>query len=98
MEQFQQIVTKYTTTVYDQGTDRMLDLIYKSIRWARDKTIDDLAGISANRWHGYMRKQHFEAGSDYIATQYAAVRGTKQNLLDRDLKKWYNLPKVEPAN
>ena len=97
-EQFQQIVTKYTTTVYDQGTDRMLDLIYKSIRWARDKTIDDLAGISANRWHGYMRKQHFEAGSDYIATQYAAVRGTKQNLLDRDLKKWYNLPKVEPAN
>ena len=97
-EQFQQIVTKYTTTVYDQGTDRMLDLIYKSIRWARDKTIDDLAGISANRWHGYMRRQHFEAGSDYIATQYAAVRGTKQNLLDRDLKKWYNLPKVEPAN
>ena len=96
-EQFQQIVTKYKTTVYDQGTDRMLDLIYKSIRWARDKTIDDLAGISANRWHGYMRRQHFEAGSDYIATQYAAVRGTKQNLLDRDMKKWYTLPKVEPA-
>ena len=95
-KQFQEIVTKYKTTVYDQGTDRMLNIIYKSIRWGRDKTIDDLAGVSSNRWHGYMRRQHFEAGSDYISTQYAAVRQTKQNRLDKDLQKWYTLPKVEP--
>ena len=96
-EQFLQIVMKYTVTTYNQGTDRMLDLIYNSILYGRDKTVDDVAGVSNNRWHGYMRKQHFQAGSDYIATQYASCISSKQSTLDRIMRKWYTLPKVEPA-
>ena len=95
-EQFLQIVTKYKTTVYNQGTDRMLEIIYNSIRFGRDKTIDDLAGSSGNRWHGYMRRQHYEAGSDYISVQYASVLSAKQTRLNQTImQKWYTLPKVE---
>ena len=95
-EQFLQIVTKYKTTVYNQGTDRMLELIYQSIRYGRDKTVDDLAGSSGNRWHGYMRKQHFLAGSDFISTQYDSVLSAKQTRLNKTImEKWYTLPKVE---
>ena len=97
-EEFLQIVTKYKTTVYNQGTSRMLDLIYKSILWGRDKVVDDLAGSSSNRWHGYMRRQHFEAGADYISTQYAAVRQAKQTRLDRYMETWYTLPTVKPED
>ena len=95
-EQFLQIVMKYKVTTYNQGTDRMLNIIYKSILYGRDKTVDDVAGSSNNRWHGYMRKQHFQAGSDYIATQYASCISSKQSALDRIMKKWYTLPRVEP--
>ena len=97
-EEFLQIVTKYKTTVYNQGTDRMLDLIYKSILWGRDKIVDDLAGTSGNRWHSLMRNQHFVGGSDFISAQYESVRSLKQNRLDNYMEKWYNLPKSEPAN
>ena len=96
-EQFLQIVMKYKVTTYNQGTDRMLNIIYKSILYGRDKTVDDVAGSSNNRWHGYMRKQHFQAGSDYIATQYASCISSKQSALDRIMKKWYTLPRVEPT-
>ena len=96
-EQFLQIVMKYKVTVYNQGTDRMLDLIYNSILFGRDKTIDDLAGTTSNRWHSLMRLQHFEAGSDYVTGQYESCRSSKQTALDRVMKKWYTLPIVEPA-
>ncbi len=93
--QFLQIVMKYKVTTYDQGTDRMLDIIYDAIRYGRDKTVDDLVGDSNNRWHGLMRHQHFQAGSDFISSQYEANRSTKQTVLDTYLKKWYTLPKIE---
>ena len=94
-EQFLQIVMKYKATVYDQGTDRMLDIIYESIRYGRDKTVDDLAGNSANRWHGVMRKEHFLAGSEYISQQYQSLLSLKKYHLDKDLQTWYTLPTVE---
>ena len=94
-EQFLQIVMKYKITTYDQGTDRMLDLIYDAIRYVRDKTVDDLAGNSDSRWHGLMRHEHFLGGADYITVQYDTYRATKQKLLDSYLKKWYTLPKTE---
>ena len=96
-EQFLQIVMKYKVTTYDQGTDRMLDLIYDAIRYVRDKTVDDQAGTSSSRWHGLMRKQHFLGGADYITGQYETYRSAKQKQLDYFLKKWYTLPKVEPT-
>ncbi|MBR6053630.1 MAG: hypothetical protein IKP55_07660 [Clostridia bacterium] len=96
-EQFLQIVMKYKVTTYNQGTDRMLDLIYNSILYGRDKIVDDVAGVSSNRWHSYMRKQHFQAGSDFIATQYASCITSKQSALSRIMQKWYTLPKVEPT-
>ena len=94
-EQFLQIVMKYKVTTYDQGTDRMLNIIYDAIRYGRDKTVDDLVGDSNNRWHGLMRHQHFQAGADYISTQYETNRAVKQKVLDNRLKIWYTLPKTE---
>ena len=81
-EQFLQIVMKYKVTTYDQGTDRMLDLIYDSIRYVRDKTVDDLVGTSSSRWHGLMRHEHFLGGADYITVQYDSYLSTKQQRLD----------------
>ena len=94
-EEFLEIVTKYKTTTYNQGTDRMLDLIYESILYGRDKTVDDLVG--GQRWHGLMKDQQFHAGSDYITSQYASLVPGKQNKLNDYLKTWYTLPKVEPT-
>ena len=93
-EEFLETVTKYKTTTYNQGTDRMLDLIYASILYGRDKTVDDLVG--GQRWHSLMKEQHFVAGSDYITTQYASMVSGRQNKLNGHLKTWYTLPKVEP--
>ena len=93
-EQFLQIVMKYNVTTYDQGTDRMLNIIYDSILWGRDKIVDDLAGVSGNRWHDFMRREHFAAGTDYISAQYASCRASKQKTLDKIMQKWYTLPKV----
>ena len=93
-EEFLEIVTKYKTTTYNQGTDRMLDLIYASILYGRDKTVDDLVG--GQRWHSLMKEQHFVAGADYITTQYASMVSGRQNKLNGHLNTWYTLPKVEP--
>ena len=90
-----QTVTKYKTTTYNQGTDRMLDIIYDGVIYGRDKTVDDLVG--GDRWHSVMKGQHFVAGSDYIVSQYESLRQSKQAQLDNYMKKWYTLPKVEPA-
>ena len=93
-EEFLEVVTKYKTATYDQGTDRMLTLIYDGIFYGRDKTVDDLVG--GQRWHGLMKDQHFHAGAEYISTQYTALRTKKQTQLDKHLKTWYTLPKLEP--
>ncbi len=42
-----------------------------------------------------MRHQHFQAGADYISTQYETNRAVKQKVLDNRLKIWYTLPKTE---
>ena len=98
-EEFLQIVTKHKTTTYNQGTDRMLELIYDGILYGRDKAIDDLIGDQARsggRWHSMMKINHFSVGADFIASEYKSLRAAKQSLLDECLRTWYTLPKVEP--
>ena len=93
-KQFLEIVMKYKVTTYDQGTDRMLNIIYDGIMWGRDKTVEDLNNDP--RWHGSMRKEGCAVGADYISQLYESNRTKKQNLLDKTMEKWYTLPKVEP--
>ena len=99
-KQFLQIVTKYKTTTYNQGTDRMLEIIYDGITYGRDKAVEDLLGQTLRnyRWHAIMKVEHFVAGSAEIAQQYQSYLSPKQKIIDADLKKWYTLPKVEPAS
>ena len=97
--QFLQIVTKYKTTTYNQGTSRMLDIIYDGILYERDKMVDDMVmaggGRHEDRWHVLLKKDDYcGAGSDYIAQQYEALRPSKQTILDKIMKKWYKLPKA----
>ncbi|MBR5044767.1 MAG: hypothetical protein IKX66_05400 [Clostridia bacterium] len=99
-EQFLQIVTKYKTTTYNQGTDRMLEIIYDGITYGRDKAVEDLLGQTLRqcRWHAIMKTEHFTAGSSEIAQQYQSLLSAKQKIIDADMKKWYTLPKAEPAS
>ena len=92
--QFLEIVMKYKIATYDQGTDRMLDIIYNGILYGRDKAVDDLFGVRDrnNRWHDLMKHEHHEGGASYITTKYAAVVSQKQKALDEYLKTWYTLP------
>ena len=92
-KQFLEIVMKYKVTTYDQGTDRMLDIIYDGILYGRDKTVDDLN--NEPRWHRKMMAEKFVAGSDYISTLYKSSLETKQKLLDEVMETWYKLPKTE---
>ena len=91
--QFQEIVMKYKVTTYDQGTDRMFDLIYDSIYWGRDYNVE---GLNMDpRWHSKMRENKFTVGSEFIANLYESNVAMKQRMLDTVMKKWYTLPKVE---
>ena len=92
-EQLLQIVMKYKVTIYNQGTDRMLNIIYESILYGRDKAIEDMIGT--DRWHSLMKINHFAVGSDFIAEKYTALLPSKTSKLNRDLKVWYTLPKIE---
>ena len=99
-EEFMQIVTKYKTTVYNQGTDRMLEIIYNSIIFGRDKMVDDMVMVGGasheERWHVLLKKDLFCAGgSDYIAAEYQSLLPRKQSILGMVMEKWYRLPKVE---
>ena len=101
-EEFLQIVTKYRTTTYNQGTDRMLDIIYDHVINGRDKSIEDLMrkgnGTSSYRWHVLiMQNNQFTHDSSFLASQYAAAVSAKQAYLDECLATWYTLPKVESA-
>ena len=98
-DEFLENVTKYKTTTYNQGTDRMLDIIYDSILYGRDKTVEDLVGDrvgGGSRWHSMMKINAFEFGSDSIAERYRALRDEKQAILDEVMETWYGLPKYEP--
>ena len=94
---FQEVVVKYKNTVYNQGTDRMLDLIYNSVVNGRDKSIEDLmrgdATCKGLQWHNFMKKEgKLDHTSAYIASDYKSARDTKQAYLDSILETWYNLP------
>ena len=92
-EELLEIVTKYKTTSYDQGTDRMLDLIYENVVNARDKTIEDTAeGKSAERFNKMMMDDAYTRGRDYIEGEYEGIIGTKNSRLDELLEQWYTLP------
>ena len=97
-EQFLQTVTKYDTMDYDQGTDRMLDLVYDTIRYDRDKAIDDIVGVMDeeelrnSRWHSLLKDDEFCGGSSYISAEFKSVRQSKQDKLDKILTTWYTLP------
>ncbi len=93
--EFLEIVMKYKTTVYNQGTDRMLDIIYDSVITGRDKMIEDCIGGN-NRFAIIMRSGNCEVTSSDLASQYQAIITSKQTALDGIIRTWYTLPKVEP--
>ena len=85
-------MTKYKTTVYNQGTDRMLDIIYDGVINGRDKTIEDAIG-GGNRWHQMMKDGgKFLYTSANVVTNYETNVKSKQTTLDGILEKWYALP------
>ena len=97
-KEYLEVVTKFKTTDYNQGTDRMLDLIYDSVITARDKALDDaidcLDGGREVRFHQRLKggDDAFKNDASFIAQDYASIIGTKRNLLDQVLTKWRNLP------
>ena len=98
--EFLQVVMKYKNTVYDQGTDRMLNLIYDSVTNARDKAIEDAAEkTSEDRYHGAMKNHGFTWGASDVVSWYEGVKSSKQTKVDNVLSTWYTLPTsaTEPA-
>ena len=94
--EFLEIVTKYRTTTYNQGTDRMLTLIYESLTNARDKGIEDASmRKSGARFHGKMKDNAFVWGSAEVISWYEGERASKQAKIDELMEIWYNLPVVE---
>ena len=96
--EFLQTVVKFKTTDYDQGTDRMLELIYDHFVDGRDKAIEDAVdckGGRSYRFHGMLKDGGFVRGSDYIATAYQASVDAKQSIVDEILTRWNALPTAE---
>ena len=92
-DEFLQTVTKYRTTTYNQGTSRMLDLIYDHLTNARDKGIEDAAERkSGERYHGKLKDNEFVWGSADVVSWFESNRATKQGRIDDVLEKWYQLP------
>ena len=94
--EFLEDVMKYKTTVYNQGTDRMLDIIYDSVITGRDKMIEDVIGGN-NRFIIIMRNGNCEVTSSDLASAYQSAVPWKQSMLDEIIRTWYTLPRVEPA-
>ena len=97
--EFLQITTKYKTTIYNQGTDRMLNLIYANVLNGRDKAIEDLMRLNENCkqkvWHNLMKEgNRLNHTSADLVTGYASARDAKQAHLDTILETWYGLPKA----
>ena len=93
--EFLEIVMKYKTTTYNQGTDRMLDIIYDSVITGRDKMIEDCVGGN-DRFIIIMRSGNCEVTSSDLASQYQSAISSKQAMLDGIIRTWYTLPRVEP--
>ena len=85
---------KYKTTTYNQGTDRMLDIIYDSVITGRDKMIEDCVGTDYRFFWIMMRGKSEVTASD-LAAQYETCINVKQALLDKIIRTWYDLPKAE---
>ena len=96
-EEFLEIVTKYKTTVYNQGTDRMLDLIYDSILYGGAKVIDGAVKDDGGyrRWYDFMKDGECVVTSAEFISEFNSCVEAKQTTLDEVLDKWYKLPKVE---
>ena len=92
--EFLEIVMKYKTTVYNQGTDRMLNIIYDSVITGRDKMIEDCVGTDS-RFFWVMMRGKCEVTSAELASNYQSYINTKQTLLDKIIRTWYELPKSE---
>ena len=90
--EFLEIVMKYKTTTYNQGTDRMLDIIYDSVITGRDKMIEDCVGTTY-RFFWVMMVGNSEVTSSELVSNYASYIKTKQAKLDKILAAWYELPK-----
>ncbi len=92
-EDFQQVVTKFKTTTYNQGTDRMLNIIYANVITGRDKALEDAAeGTSGKTSSSWMKGQGFLGTSSFVVDKYKSELSSKQTKLDDILKKWYDLP------
>ncbi|MBR5044533.1 MAG: hypothetical protein IKX66_04215 [Clostridia bacterium] len=98
-KEFLEIVTKYKTTDYNQGTDRMLDLIYDSVITARDKALDDAVDCMPDgrplRFHTRLKDgggNHFTNDSSFIASEYAVIVSSKTSIVNQILAKWRELP------
>ncbi len=92
-EDFQQVVTKFKTTTYNQGTDRMLNIIYDNVITGRDKALEDAAeGTSGKTSSSWMKGQGFLGTSSFVVEKYQSQLSGKQTKLDDILKKWYDLP------
>ena len=90
-DEFLQIVMKYKNTTYDQGTDRMLDLIYDKVTNARDKAMEDTAESKGElRFHAKMKDHAFTWTSAEISSDYLANRDTKNAHINSVMNKWYN--------
>ncbi len=92
-EEFQQVVTKFKTATYNQGTDRMLDLIYANVITGRDKALEDVAEETSGKSSGsWMKGLEYTGTSANVASLYESELSGKQTKLDNILKKWYDLP------
>lgn len=107
-KEYQQVVAKFKSVDYNQGSDRMLDLIYDSVYTGRDKALEDLVRLGEGNqdfaFAALIRKSKddddnkcFQTGSAYLATQYEASKGSKSTELNETLKKWYSLPVFTPS-
>ncbi len=95
--EFQQVVTKYKTTTYNQGTDRMLDIIYDHVISGREKALEDVAeGTSGKSSGSWMKGLEYTGTSADVASLYQSHLSNKQGKLDTILTKWYELP-VTPS-
>ena len=99
-DEFLEVVTKYKTTRYNQGTDRMLTLIYDSVITGRDKMIEDAVASSGSnignyKWHSILDAEYYTTTSADLVELYQSAVAVKQDQLNRVLTAWYSLPKVE---
>ena len=97
-EEFLEIVTKYKTTVYNQGTDRMLDLIYDSVLYGGAKVVDGAVKDAGGhrRWYDFMKDGKCVVTSADFISDFNSCVSAKQTTLDEVMDTWYALPKVEP--